>query len=499
MRDSIKLITSLGFGSVLLLMFIVVFIALSELKALNGHMSTLVDETNAKIEAAATMRDAIRLRALSLQAMQLNDDPFFRDEQLMRFNGYAGAYRVARDSLLNTHMGVRERVINQRLTEMTRIAQPFNDRAAELLIDDASAEQIQAAVKTATSHQLKVLDVLDELVQLEKDNVRRATTKSALHYRETRQTLFILTACTLLFSGLISLSVIRHAAAKNHKISYQACHDSLTGLLNRRVFEGELKALVDSAQKNNSSHALLYIDLDQFKIVNDTCGHMAGDKLLCQLTLMFNNSLRNSDIVARLGGDEFGVLIKNCPLQAAIRVAENIREQVAEYRFEWEQKTFSPGLSIGIVPINAKVDDFTRVLSTADMACLYAKQSGRNRVHVAATDDREVAGYLGEMEWVGRINSALEQGHFRLFYQKVIPLAAGQEDDGHIEVLVRMVNPDGELVPPCAFIPAAERYHLMSAIDRWVVGNTVQWLERNSALSARQKTMINLSGQSICN
>lgn len=499
MNDSIKLITSLGFGAVLLLMFTVIFIALNDLRKLNDSMSTLVGETNAKIEAAATMRDAIRLRALSLQAMQLNDDPFFRDAEWIKFHSYAGMYRAARDTLLDTRMDARERALNARLSAMARVAQPFNDRTAELLLADASRAQVQSMVEVASEHQSRILGVLDELVQLEKENAASAAESSARHYDRTRRTVLILAGLALLFSAAISLLVIRHAALKNEKISYQASHDPLTGLFNRRVFESELRARVDSAQRTNARHAVLYIDLDQFKIVNDTCGHMAGDALLCQVTKLFKRALRGGDVVARLGGDEFGVLIPDCPLSAAIRIAADIRGQVEAYRFSWKQRTFSPGVSIGVVPIDAEVSDAARVLSTADLACLYAKQSGRNRVHVAATNDSEITGSLGEMEWISRINNALEEDRFCLFCQSVVSLAgaSGDEAQGHMEVLVRMLGPDGELIPPGAFIPAAERYHLMSQIDRWVVARTIAWLEDNTGGSAGQQIMINLSGQSL--
>ena len=498
MKDDIKVIITLGFSTILVLMFLLVFVALSQLQALNRGMSTLVEETNAKTEAAHGMRDAIRLRAISLKSMQLSDDMFARDEQLMKFIDYSGKYRRAREQLVSLKMDEHERDIHARLSNMTRLAQPANEYAVELLISDAPAGEVEAAMDEATEHRSILLRMLDELVALEKDNAVQALDAANRHYRETRDTVIILAIIALFSCGLIAVLVIRRASAKNRKISHQASHDDLTGLLNRRAFEYELKALVDDAETSGGEHALLYLDLDQFKIVNDTCGHMAGDDLLRQLTSLLSERLRKTDTIARLGGDEFGILLKNCPLAVAIKVGEALRKSVEEFYFSWEGRSFSLGASIGVVPVLQDSGGLTEALSTADMACLVAKQEGRNRVHVVDTEDRLIVRHRGEMEWVGRIKEALDHDRFQLHCQLVIPTASGAVECRHLEILIRMLGPDGSLIMPGAFIPAAERYDLMSAVDKWVVQHAIHWLERQHLHIQPLKLMINLSGQSLC-
>jgi len=259
------------------------------------------------------------------------------------------------------------------------------------------------------------------------------------------------------------------------QLTWHASHDALTGLVNRREFEHQLRQLLENAETLDKHHALLYIDLDQFKIVNDTCGHVAGDELLRQLATILGSKLRESDILARLGGDEFGVLLEGCPLDQAQRIANELREAVQDFRFVWLDKVFEVGVSIGLVAIDAAGGhDLASVLSAADEACYAAKDRGRNRVHVYQPDDTELAQRHGEMQWVTRINRAFDEGRFRLYSQSIVPLAGARGDASHYEILLRMIDESGDVVPPMAFIPAAERYGIMPAIDRWVVRTLFQ-------------------------
>ncbi|MBI3525990.1 MAG: EAL domain-containing protein [Betaproteobacteria bacterium] len=296
-----------------------------------------------------------------------------------------------------------------------------------------------------------------------------------------------------------------------HQLSYQAKHDALTGLINRSEFERELEYLLDSAASLQREHALLYLDLDQFKVVNDTCGHSAGDELLRQLTARIQAKMRESDTFARLGGDEFGVLLENCPLDQAERLANVLLDEVGAFHFTWLDMSFAVGVSIGLVAITASSGDSASVLSAADTACYAAKDKGRNRVQVYSPGDIEMAERHGEMHWVARIAKAFEDDRFRLYYQPII--VAGKNVQGrqhatpgdphseerpglqHFEILLRMLDEENNLVPPGSFIPAAERYNLMVEIDRWVVGNVFNWL-----LARNQRSIfcaINLSGQSV--
>jgi diguanylate cyclase (GGDEF)-like protein/PAS domain S-box-containing protein len=282
------------------------------------------------------------------------------------------------------------------------------------------------------------------------------------------------------------------------QLTHQASHDSLTGLANRHAFEHRLQQALEIAREQSVEHALLYLDLDQFKIINDTCGHMAGDALLRQLSRILQTRVRRQDVLARLGGDEFGVLMEYCPLPDAMRVATSLCKAVNEYRFAWGDRTFQVGASIGVVPIHAASDSLNSVLSAADSACYAAKDAGRNRAHLYAENDAELARRQGEMQWVARINQALEDNRFQLAFQPIMPTALGQLAGQHYELLLRMEDESGQLVMPGAFLPAAERYHLAVKLDQWVVGTALDWLlEHPDHLDHLALCSINLSGHSL--
>jgi diguanylate cyclase (GGDEF)-like protein/PAS domain S-box-containing protein len=251
------------------------------------------------------------------------------------------------------------------------------------------------------------------------------------------------------------------------QLTYQACHDPLTELINRREFERRLVLLINRAKSESSEHALMYIDLDQFKVVNDTCGHVAGDELLKQLSHIMQDHIRQSDTLARLGGDEFGVLIESCSLEDSLRLANKIRESIEESRFVWEDKHFALGISIGVIPIDAQSGDSTELLKAADAACYAAKDAGRNHVHLYHGDDLSLAQRQGEMQWVSRITQALETNRFVLYAQPIQHIST--ENISHHEVLIRMLDEEGKLIPPGAFLPAAERYNLIARLDKWVI------------------------------
>ena len=282
------------------------------------------------------------------------------------------------------------------------------------------------------------------------------------------------------------------------QLSYQATHDSLTGLVNRAEFERYLQRALRRSHTDGSEHALCYLDLDQFKIINDSSGHIAGDELLRQLAEVLKARVRKSDLLARLGGDEFAVLIEHCTLQDAERVAELLRKAVSEYRFQWDGKSFAVGVSIGLVPITTLTVSMTEILKAADAACYAAKDSGRNRIHIYREGDAALSRRYGEMRWVSRINEALEKERFMLRFQPIMPVASESTSYWHYEVLLSMQDRDGALVSPGAFLPAAERYGLSTKIDRWVVANAFAWLVAHAEeLEQTALCSINLSGPSI--
>ncbi|HVN99938.1 MAG TPA: EAL domain-containing protein [Steroidobacteraceae bacterium] len=281
-------------------------------------------------------------------------------------------------------------------------------------------------------------------------------------------------------------------------LSYQASHDALTGLINRREFDSRLQAAVQGARNGEGTHALLYVDLDQFKVVNDTCGHPAGDRLLRDVTALLQQQVRSADLIARLGGDEFGILVQNCTTEQATRIADQIRQAVRDYRFSWEHHTATIGASIGVVPITQDSESVASLLSAADIACYAAKDSGRNRVHVY--DSSEVSGRHREMYWVSRVTRAVDEGRLELYTQ---PIVATRHDSPRLppfhELLVRLRDNDGDLVLPGEFIPAAERYNIIGAIDRWVLEAAVTRLRQYVAAALEVPLLsINLSGTSIC-
>lgn len=271
---------------------------------------------------------------------------------------------------------------------------------------------------------------------------------------------------------------VSQVRAMAQQLLWQASHDALTGLVNRREFERRLSELAQTARAHGQQHVLMYLDLDNFKAVNDTCGHAAGDELLRQLTALMLTRMRGSDTLARLGGDEFGVLLQACPLDQAVRIANGIRETVREFRFVWESKTFSIGVSIGIVAIDAGSPGVNMLLARADAACYEAKNRGRDLVYVYRADGHDDGSRSSELDLVSQINQAFESGRFRLYRQAIVPLHGACGGQRHYEVLVRMLDAEGRLVPPDVFMPAAERYNLLTSVERWVISALLEHLHR---------------------
>ncbi len=282
------------------------------------------------------------------------------------------------------------------------------------------------------------------------------------------------------------------------RLAYQATHDPLTGLVNRSEFERRLQRLLDAAREEGTAHALCYLDLDQFKVVNDTCGHVAGDALLERLAETVTFRVRQRDTVARLGGDEFGVLIEHCSLAQATRVASAIHQAISDFVFTWEDRHFQVGASIGLVPITPEFGGVAALLAAADSACYVAKDHGRNRIQVYSDDDAVLSRRRGEMNWVSHISAALSANRFRLRAQPVVPLSPRRAGAHHCELLLVMLDDDGNEVMPGAFLPAAERYNLAARIDRWVLRAALAWLADDRDGHGRPALCgINLSAQSL--
>lgn len=283
----------------------------------------------------------------------------------------------------------------------------------------------------------------------------------------------------------------------SREMSHRAAHDSLTGLLNRAEFELRLTRLLTGLTLERGSHVLMYIDLDEFKIVNDACGHSAGDQLLRQVSVLLQGNVRGRDTVARLGGDEFGIILENCSIEQGQMIASKICEQVGAYRFVHDERRYRIGASIGVVPVDVRWGTPASVMQAADSACYAAKDGGRNRVHLWVETDSALCLRQGEMQWVNRLEAAMDENRFVLFAQAIEPIA-GPDSGIHCEVLLRLRDDEGGIIQPGAFLPAAERFHLASRIDRWVMTRVFSLLEARAKTSRDIETMaINLSGQSI--
>jgi diguanylate cyclase (GGDEF)-like protein len=280
------------------------------------------------------------------------------------------------------------------------------------------------------------------------------------------------------------------------QLSWQASHDALTGLANRREFESRLEQALDRLSHQPGEHALMFLDLDQFKVVNDTCGHAAGDQLLRQTSGLLRENVGADALLARLGGDEFGVLLRNCDAKSAAQIAERLRLTVQELSFVWNGCMFNVSASIGLVHVS-EPESVEETLKAADMACYMAKEKGRNRIQVYHPSDSELLQRVGEMGWVQRIRNGLEQQRFCLFAQEIRGLKHGEPDRSRVELLIRLRDEDGQLVLPGSFMPAAERYGLMPLIDRWVVKSAFGLLASridSPGSSYPSSCAINLSG-----
>lgn len=322
-----------------------------------------------------------------------------------------------------------------------------------------------------------------------------------------RNTWVSLNSRNMMLDGVASVCLAMMDVTEAHELSsqlsYQATYDDLTGLLNRREFEDRLQEVIDTGHHHPEGNTLCYLDLDQFKVINDSCGHMAGDEMLRQVARELSACVRKNDTLARLGGDEFGILLENCSVQNAERIANKICHTVQDFRFIWQGDVYTVGVSIGLTQINNSGETMTEALRRADAACYAAKEAGRNRVQVFIHGDEGLAWRHSQMQWVSRINAALDTGSFELWSQEIGEINRGHElhsvsAGSHFEVLLRMRTPDGELVQPGDFLPAAERYDLAPKIDRMVLRKLFQWLDANPE-QCRHISMcaVNLSGQTL--
>jgi len=300
-----------------------------------------------------------------------------------------------------------------------------------------------------------------------------------------------------LVGAVVVLRDVTEQRGLARQMSYQASHDALTGLVNRREFERRLQEALDGARTEEHSHVLCYLDLDRFKVVNDSCGHIAGDNMLREVAGLLRDAVRDSDTVARIGGDEFGMLLVGCPLEKARQIADDVCRSVNDYRFVWKDKIFNIGVSIGLVEIGRESGTLEEVMGAADSAGYVAKQQG-NHVHVYSLRDEAVARHRGEIQWLQKLQHALKENRFELYSQSIVPANSHTLDGPAFEVLVRLKDESGQDVSPSEFLRAAERYRLMSLVDRWVVQTTLAALGSGAIkVPAQRSVAINISGQTL--
>ncbi len=353
------------------------------------------------------------------------------------------------------------------------------------LIDESTRKPVAYALDRVLSGDASVPSDRNVLVNRRGEELAIQETSSPIRNREGEAI-----GAVIVFGDVTKERRLKRA------LSYQASHDALTGLINRREFDSRLESAVIAAQRGEGEFVLLYVDLDQFKVVNDTCGHSAGDRLLRDITSLLQTRVRASDTIARLGGDEFGLLLERCSLEQAERVADSIRQAIHGYRFLWGASSLSVGASIGVVRIGRETASAASVLSAADIACYAAKDGGRNRVQVYERDSG--TNRHREMQWVGRIARAVEEGRLELYAQRIVGIRNAAQETPFFELMVRLRDEDGTLVPPNEFIPAAERYNVMVMVDRWVVNRAIELL-RDCLVQGRRMPLVavNLSGTSI--
>jgi len=353
-------------------------------------------------------------------------------------------------------------------------------------VGDTSQASVEDLTMRCLSSNANVV-LVDRSVMVGRDQRKRHVDMSVAAIRDGRNATI---------GVVLVLRDVTQERALNQQLAHQATHDALTGLVNRPEFERRLAALIPSAG-SRTPHALLYLDLDQFKVVNDTCGHAAGDDLLRQVAALMRTKLRAGDTLARLGGDEFGVLLGHCSVNEARRIANDLRELLQGFRFAWADKSFTIGVSIGLVPITHPGDTLAGLFSAADSSCYAAKEMGRNRVHVYHAGDSVLAQRDGEMRWMPRIQQALAESRFSLYWQPIQHLSGEDSGVPRGEVLLRMLDESGRVVLPGAFLPAAERYGLMLSIDRWVVEHSLAALSAQDSEGRAGVFSINISGHSL--
>ena len=486
-------IIAAGFASIFVLLVAVIWLSLASLSDVNRHMSTLINDTDSKTLVAYQVRDIIRLRSERVRSLEQITDPSERESIMRKLGRLSTSYVNARENLAKFEADSREQLILERITKaderITRSYTLAHDRLYSML---DRPQELKRALSDLQLQELVLLKHLNDLVELQSVMADEALQINQGRYNRTQGMLWVLALTALLLGIVISVVVTRRATQTNRHIAHLASHDDLTGLVNRREFEQQLQQAMDVAGDSQRMCALLFMDLDRFKAVNDSCGHHAGDMLLINLSNLFASKIGTRDVLARLGGDEFAIIAWANTKEKLITLAEELRDTTAAYEFRYGHETFQVSLSVGMVLVTDADENLEDVMATADSACYVAKESGRNRIHIAKENDLEVLRYRNDLASVLRLRSAINEGSFKLYYQPVFRLLENDVELEHCEILLRLEDGSGRFYSPAEFIPLAEKYDLMADIDRWVVSTVISWLEKNQHTPV-PRLLINLS------
>jgi diguanylate cyclase (GGDEF)-like protein len=498
MKDRVHiLLTAISLGVVALLVMLV-SIPVVQNGAQHRGMEILIEAINRKSAAITSMQNALWQKTAGLHRMLQAGTAAERNTCYQRFIEASSSYSDAASHLASLGTLGDEAVVHSQLQQQARFSEPYYDSTAKLIMDSASASLVAAAMRDIAAQQEPMIALLGRLADIQHDHAVRILGASRQQQSFIQKVLpgIALLMLLLIVAGFRVVS--RHLGEKNRQLAYHCSYDPLTGLINRREFETRLDRLVQQTASKPATHALLYMDLDQFKLVNDSCSHAAGDELLRQVTQLLLGAIRQRDTLGRLGGDEFGLLLENCPLGKAVEIAAGIQKTIGSFQYAQGKEAFSLGASIGVVLIDENTSGIASVMSAADAACYIAKESGRNRVQIAHLGDRRMQQRQGEMQWVSRLKQALADDRFTLYYQPIVPCAGGNSRERHIEILLRMIDEDGTLVRPGTFLPAAEKYNLAAHIDRWVISRIMDWQAQHTTAAHPPPTItVNLSGQTL--
>jgi diguanylate cyclase (GGDEF)-like protein/PAS domain S-box-containing protein len=398
------------------------------------------------------------------------------------------------DAVITTDVNGQVEYLNPRAEQFTgwesRIARGLPLSRIFGLFDDVSKASLEDPVKQCLHH--------GEIIKSGSDATLTRHDGEHLSVQYSASPILFETGAAL--GVILVIHDVTEARLMEQKLSFQASHDALTGLINRTEFDKRLTYAIETAWYASENHVLCYIDLDEMKIINDTCSHETGDALIREITGLIHGCLRESDVLARLGGDEFGVLLKNCSLEGAVDLVDSMLSVIRELRFTGCSRVFEVTASIGVARIDSDTGSAPEVMIEADLACHAAKDAGGDRLHIYHADDQSLARRHSEMQWVSKLTEAIKSDKLVLYYQDILPVVPDDNAGQHFEVLVRMLDESGDIIPPDRFLPAAERYNLISSLDRWVVRNTFAWYSgycTRAGVNGLDVIAINLSGASI--